>query len=123
VHVRHPSYRLVTRADAPFPDGTSESEWRLTRSRHSDDVNAEVREAIDRDGYSLFPGFVARGNSELIKRSFAQASFLRRNRLRHRTFSPQLHLEEEMMGRGILLWLLGVPIPVIILLWLFFGTG
>ena len=25
------------------------------------------------------------------------------------------------MGRGILLWLLGVPLPVIILLWLFFG--
>jgi hypothetical protein len=29
--------------------------------------------------------------------------------------------QEETMGRGILLWLLGVPIPVIILLWLFFG--
>jgi hypothetical protein len=29
--------------------------------------------------------------------------------------------EEDFMGRGILLWLLGVPIPVIILLWLFFG--
>jgi hypothetical protein len=29
--------------------------------------------------------------------------------------------EEEMMGRGILLWLLGVPIPVILVLWLFFG--
>jgi hypothetical protein len=29
--------------------------------------------------------------------------------------------EEETVGRGILLWLLGVPIPVIILLWLFFG--
>lgn len=28
---------------------------------------------------------------------------------------------EMNMGRGILLWLLGVPIPVIILLWLFFG--
>jgi len=28
---------------------------------------------------------------------------------------------ETIMGRGILLWLLGVPIPVIILLWLFFG--
>jgi hypothetical protein len=27
---------------------------------------------------------------------------------------------EVNMGRGILLWLLGVPIPVIILLWLFF---
>ena len=30
-------------------------------------------------------------------------------------------IEEDMMGRGLLLWLLGVPIPVIILLWLFFG--
>ena len=29
--------------------------------------------------------------------------------------------EEDIMGRGLLLWLLGVPIPVIILLWLFFG--
>ena len=29
--------------------------------------------------------------------------------------------EEEAMGKGILLWLLGVPIPVIILLWLVFG--
>jgi len=28
---------------------------------------------------------------------------------------------EAQMGRGLLLWLLGVPIPVIILLWLFFG--
>jgi len=28
-------------------------------------------------------------------------------------------IEEILMGRGILLWLLGVPIPVIILLWLF----
>jgi hypothetical protein len=54
VHVRHPSYRLVTRADAPFPSGRREREWRLTRRRHSDDVNAEVREAVDRDGYSLF---------------------------------------------------------------------
>jgi hypothetical protein len=54
VHVRHPAYRLVTRADVPFPIGTSEDEWRLTRSRHADDVNAEVREAVDRDGYSLF---------------------------------------------------------------------
>jgi hypothetical protein len=28
---------------------------------------------------------------------------------------------EANMERGLLLWLLGVPIPVIILLWLFFG--
>jgi hypothetical protein len=36
-------------------------------------------------------------------------------------FSSRLHLEEAAMGKGLLLWLLGVPIPVIILLWLFFG--
>jgi hypothetical protein len=35
--------------------------------------------------------------------------------------NPSEELMEEIMGRGILLWLLGVPIPVIILLWLFFG--
>jgi hypothetical protein len=28
---------------------------------------------------------------------------------------------EATMERGLLLWLLGVPIPVIILLWLFLG--
>jgi hypothetical protein len=50
VHVGHPTYRLVTQADAPFPSGTRESEWPLTRSRHSRDVNAEVREAVERDG-------------------------------------------------------------------------
>jgi hypothetical protein len=33
--------------------------------------------------------------------------------------SLQLVSEEPIMGRGILLWLLGVPIPVIILLALF----
>jgi hypothetical protein len=54
VHVRHPAYRLVVKADAPFPAGTSEDEWRPTRSRDAADVNAEVREAVDRDGYSLF---------------------------------------------------------------------
>jgi hypothetical protein len=32
-----------------------------------------------------------------------------------------MRLEEKIMGRGLLLWMLGVPIPVIILLWLFFG--
>ena len=56
----------------PFPSGTRESEWRLTRSRHSDDVNAEAREAVYRDGYALFP---ALENSEIIKRSFAWLLF------------------------------------------------
>ena len=35
--------------------------------------------------------------------------------------NPTQEFMEAKMGRGILLWLLGVPIPVIILLWLFFG--
>jgi hypothetical protein len=28
---------------------------------------------------------------------------------------------EAIMGKGILLWLIGVPIPIIIILWLIFG--
>jgi hypothetical protein len=35
-------------------------------------------------------------------------------------YGPVIHKLEAIMGRGILLWLLGVPIPIIILLWLFF---
>jgi hypothetical protein len=38
---------------------------------------------------------------------------------------PRCHPYEErrrvVMAKGLVLWLLGVPIPVIILLWLFFG--
>ena len=34
-------------------------------------------------------------------------------------FSPPDQYKERIMGRGILLWLLGVPIPIIILLALF----
>jgi hypothetical protein len=34
---------------------------------------------------------------------------------------PSEEIKEANMGKGILLWLIGVPIPVIILLWLFFG--
>jgi hypothetical protein len=54
VHRRHPAYRLVTMAQRPFPAGTSESDRRLTRTREAGDVNAEVREAVACDGYSLF---------------------------------------------------------------------
>jgi hypothetical protein len=54
VHLRHPDYRLVISADAPFPSGASEADWRHIRSREAGDVNAEVRDAVARDGYSLF---------------------------------------------------------------------
>jgi hypothetical protein len=42
----------VTSADAPFPAGASEADWRHSRSRDANDVNADMREAVDRDGYS-----------------------------------------------------------------------
>jgi hypothetical protein len=38
-----------------------------------------------------------------------------------RVLDATLVWRRRKMGRGILLWLLGVPIPIIILLWLFFG--
>jgi hypothetical protein len=39
-----------------------------------------------------------------------------------RAFSWQSKIEEEAtMGRGLLLWLIGIPIPIILLIWLFGG--
>jgi hypothetical protein len=29
--------------------------------------------------------------------------------------------QEEIMGRGLLLWLIGIPLPIILLIWLFGG--
>ena len=29
--------------------------------------------------------------------------------------------EENTMGKGLLLWLIGIPIPIILLIWLFGG--
>lgn len=54
VHRRHPAYRLVISADAPFPSGAFEDDRRHTRGRGASDVNAEVRGAVERDRYSLF---------------------------------------------------------------------
>jgi hypothetical protein len=34
-------------------------------------------------------------------------------------FSPAQQQESEIMGRGLLLWMLGIPLPIIILLALF----
>jgi hypothetical protein len=38
---------------------------------------------------------------------------------RHRRDRPTPKDEEPIVMRGILLWLIGIPIPIIILLWLF----
>ena len=42
-----------------------------------------------------------------------------RNRRRVRSL-PSHKLREGIMGKGLLLWLVGIPIPVIIVLWLLF---
>ena len=63
--VRHPAYRLLVRALAPFPHLTSKREWKLTRGREAADVNLEVREAVDRDGHSLVK--IALSMSEIPK--------------------------------------------------------
>jgi hypothetical protein len=30
---------------------------------------------------------------------------------------------EAEMGRGLLLWIIGIPLPIILLIWLFGGLG
>lgn len=37
-------------------------------------------------------------------------------------YSADATLEAEM-GRGLLLWLIGIPLPIILLIWLFGGLG
>jgi hypothetical protein len=32
-------------------------------------------------------------------------------------------LLEDEMGKGLLLWLIGIPIPIILVIWLFGGLG
>jgi hypothetical protein len=53
-----------------------------------------------------------RAGTEMCAGTFA---YTRRYGVIRRHNSP-IRLEGDIMGRGILLWLLGVPIPVIILL-------
>jgi hypothetical protein len=37
---------------------------------------------------------------------------------------PQLAcVMEDKMGRGLLLWLIGIPLPIILLIWLFGGLS
>jgi hypothetical protein len=38
-----------------------------------------------------------------------------------RTLPSRHHAEEDRMGRYFLLWMLGIPIPVLALIWLFGG--
>jgi hypothetical protein len=35
--------------------------------------------------------------------------------------SPDEAKQEEVMGRGLLLWLIGIPLPIILLIWVLGG--
>jgi hypothetical protein len=43
----------------------------------------------------------------------------------HRTdvFQANIFAVEDDMGRGLLLWLIGIPLPIILLIWLFGGLS
>jgi hypothetical protein len=32
-------------------------------------------------------------------------------------------MTEELMGRGLLLWLIGIPLPIILIIWLLGGLN
>jgi hypothetical protein len=38
-------------------------------------------------------------------------------------FSRRLNAWETNMGRGLLLWIIGIPLPIILLVWLLGGLG
>jgi hypothetical protein len=47
-----------------------------------------------------------------------------RNLCAEPTFFLHEHLAlEDDMGRGLLLWLIGIPLPIILLIWLFGGLS
>ena len=82
-------------------------------SRYAELMEARERPARTGRGLILSP-------SHRGQELFSQPACWNRT-LTPRVLFPSEELMEANMGRGILLWLLGVPIPVIILLWLFFG--
>lgn len=53
-HWRRPNYRLVVRAEDPFPAGTRLVEWELTLERETADTGQDVRIMIAEMGYCLF---------------------------------------------------------------------
>jgi hypothetical protein len=36
---------------------------------------------------------------------------------------PETDFEEATMGRGLLLWLIGIPLPIILIVWLLGGLS
>jgi hypothetical protein len=74
----------------------------------------------------LFPeggdeGFAALTALELLG-CFSFSRYERGTSPSSSTFEYRRHaLMETPMGRGLLLWLIGIPIPIILLIWLFGG--
>lgn len=66
----------------------------------------------------------SRGATVLVKRSHASQSDHMPEQFNRRlvvAFGCQTRRGVPAMGRGLLLWLLGIPLPIILLIWLFGG--
>lgn len=60
----------------------------------------------------------------LARRSFITLGRRRRNKAQELPlFVRPSSQQEDVMGRGLLLWLIGIPIPIILLIWFFGGLG
>lgn len=54
VHRMLPAWRLAIRDGAGFPAATTAEQWTFTRARPADDTNADVRDAVEAEGFCLF---------------------------------------------------------------------
>jgi hypothetical protein len=55
--------------------------------------------------------------------SSAQFAFAAGTRVWDAAFLLQRRTLEAIMGRGLLLWLIGIPLPIILVIWLFGGLN
>lgn len=54
VHRHLPAWRLVVRAQKPFPQDAVAEDWLFTRARAAADTNPDVLRLVEEDGFCLF---------------------------------------------------------------------
>jgi hypothetical protein len=88
---------------------------RIARSRAAKALELEADANVIRDSIRRTDEIAARQIHKVSK-----DSKFSRNRQRTFVVAPWLSTQEDKnMGKGALLWLLGIPLPIVILLWLF----
>ena len=111
---------------------------RPARDHPSDTHRPRLRVNISRSGPARF-ALCYKKEELILAGAFAPGGANARHRSQRPCFSPALRLrhsmepkfpahvyvgqpkEENTMGKGLLLWLIGIPIPIILLIWLFGG--